>query len=1400
MKKRKSLVTIFISLTLSMAVFFLSLPVLRLSPVHAEPQDGLILYYDFNLQNGGSTIISDVSGSQNSGELKNNNGKIEGTYSIEEAHIYGKTVQALHLEGGQTGAYLQFPNGILYGNEAVTISVWVKLTTNNGYQRIWDFGTGQDKYMYLLSDGRNSGFQGYASAITTSGWTNEKGVQKKKNIDKNRWVLTTLVLDGSSMSLYENGEQVGNTVDTGITLADLGVTGNNYLGYGQFTENPTAGWFAELKIYNRALSKEEIRSMYDVGDAGIVSADIEDLDLGDTSGITESITLPRMGINGAAISWTSENKAIAIQGDLAKITRPAQGKADVTGTVTATVRCGSVSEKKSFPVTVLAQYSDQQVVEHDAKALKESIGDLSAVTEDFSLPIRGEWGANIIWSSDNSAIAVQSGTAEVTRPKIGEKSAQGSLLAFVAYGKESLHLEIKAIVPPFRKTVTVKEIEEIKTETYVGSSPPLPNYVNATYSDGTVKKLKTVWPDKVNADKYSSPGKFMVEGSVIGEKAKIAAEVTVAEGEEPPKEKAAENFPFSSITLDKADITGSILTQNRERAINYLKQLDSKRMLYNFYKAYGQEDAIKGIEPLGGWEKPEGLLRGHSTGHYMSALSLAYISTGDVEMKEKLDEVVHALRSLQQLSQGDPQDFQTQGVDQTLWSKDYTTWGEGYISAYPPDQFALLEQYTPYGQVWAPYYTMHKLLEGFLDAYAYTENNEALECARDLGRWIYRRLSGCDKEQLSKMWRIDTSGEFGSCNGAMARLYMYTGETEFLEGAKLFDNTNFFHHMSKNVDDIAGRMTNQYISQVVGAMEIYESTLSSGSMEMDYYQIAKNFWNLAVSRYSYSTGGVGTNNKFTESYQLANSISSQGNCETCAAYNMMKLTKMLSQYEPDQAEYMDYYERTLYNQILASQNPASTMNNGIARLIRIDPGGHREYGGDYNSFTCCHSSGMEMHLRYQEAAYSKTEEALYVGLYLPSTVTWQEKGVKVTQETEFPSETTKLTVSSLPGMEAQGFQMKLRVPYWATKGFRVKINGQEAIKDPEISTYATLENIQAGDVVEIEMPWTIHLDRTPDIIGASTVASLMYGPFVMAARSNSRNWNTLILPEDLEEAFQVSYNPVNGFPILANKDFNFFPMFAPEFSTNSYHAYFKVIMAEGEEEWHQASLMNLTPERGAFTLTTEMVKDGEDLTIMAEPKEGYRVKSLIINQKKVQIKSDNTYIIKNVTDDLEISGSFCPVKLAVPDSAHLEYRATAFSDHTASWEYLDGIKSNWEPESSNEGRIGLGWGNYYQAPDSEHFVQYEWDVEVSMNQFEVYWYDDGSGTRVPGSIKVMYLDEEGAWQEAKLLSEYEDMIAIDQYNSICFEPITTTSVKLVMRVLEGAGATGIYRWKVSMEK
>mgnify|MGYP000158496501 CR=1 FL=1 len=384
-------------------------------------ENGLILYYDFDMQNSYATEITDASGNGHTGTLKRaGGGSVEGTYKISTVNIYGNSVKALTLPGGEDGSYLQLPNAILNGNDAVTISMWVNLSTDTGYQRIWDIGNDTTSYLYLLSDGGNKGHEGYAAAITKSGWSNEVGVEKKTKFDKNRWVLTTVVMDGTQMSLYENGKQIGETTDTKISVNDLGATTNNLIGYGQFGDNPTKGQFAEVKIYNKALSADEIAAMYSVDDAGIVAADKDALDLGDTTAVTEDITLPAKGVNGSAITWESTNSAITIADGIAKVTRPAIGNENVSGTLTATVTSGSEKVVKKFAYTVIA--------------LKES--------------------------------------------------------------------------------VSLKDVEEINVTTLKGHSPSLPNYVKATYTDGSVNKIKAVWPASIEADKYANTGNFDVEGSL----------------------------------------------------------------------------------------------------------------------------------------------------------------------------------------------------------------------------------------------------------------------------------------------------------------------------------------------------------------------------------------------------------------------------------------------------------------------------------------------------------------------------------------------------------------------------------------------------------------------------------------------------------------------------------------------------------------------------------------------------------------------------------------------------------------------------------------------------------------------------------------------------------------------
>lgn len=705
---------------------------------------------------------------------------------------------------------------------------------------------------------------------------------------------------------------------------------------------------------------------------------------------------------------------------------------------------------------------------------------------------------------------------------------------------------------------------------------------------------------------FSQEGEVPVQGQIVDSNLTVTAKVKVTKDAKTAPQQAASIFDLSDISLDGDD---TIYTENKDRAMEYLKLMDADRMLYNFRATFGQD--TKGAQALTGWDEPTGLLRGHSTGHFLSALAQAYASSGDEAYKEKLDYMIHELRELQKLSKGKPQDFQTactpSSAAQSKWSTDPSTWGEGFISAYSPDQFALLEQYTPYATIWAPYYTLHKLLAGFIDSYNYAGNEEGLEIAEDLGTWVYERLSNCTtEEQRAHMWSMYIAGEYGGMNESLARLYEITGEEKYLEAAKMFDNKDFFDGLANNVDTIQGRHANQHIPQIVGAMHEYAAT-----GDVKYYNIAKNFWNMVTTRYAYSIGGVGTGERFKDPYQQGNNILGNAgrgeNCETCCAYNLLKLTAELYNYNPEDASYMDYYERTLINQIVASQShdTNSYRHNGVTYMLPIDPGQRKDFDSDYGGFTCCNGTGMENHVKYQAAAYAHSGDNLYVNLYMPTTLNWEEKEITIKQETEFPSEHSKLTV------EGSGeFTMKLRVPYWATEGFTVKVNGKTVVENPDVSTYVEVSRKwKDGDVVTIDMPYTLHLDKTPDKVGGSTVASLMYGPIVMVAKDTRinyepMNWYKLVLSDNLSESVKVvTGTDEKEVPHLTTNGLDFYPMY--DAYNYRYHAYVKVedtvsVVNKDElkqlvEEIEAADLDENDYDADAWKAFAEALKEAKDV-------------------------------------------------------------------------------------------------------------------------------------------------------------------------------------------------------------
>jgi len=691
----------------------------------------------------------------------------------------------------------------------------------------------------------------------------------------------------------------------------------------------------------------------------------------------------------------------------------------------------------------------------------------------------------------------------------------------------------------------VTSVAGIKVETVVESLPRLPRYVKGVYSNGIKgPDVRVIWPAPTDNSSVLKAGEYTVEGKVAGTDLKPKAIVTVkATKDSATPELKLEAFHLDEVALD-SDLHGhnTKFIENRDKFIKTLSETNPDSFLYMFRNAFGQEQP-EGAQPLGVWDTQDTKLRGHATGHYLTAIAQAYASTGydknlQANFAKKMDYMVNTLYQLSQMS-GQPKeaggtyvsdptkvpvgpgkkeydsDLSKEGI-----RTDYWNWGKGFISAYPPDQFIMLEKGAKYGgqktQIWAPYYTLHKILAGLMDVYEVSGNKKALEIAKGMGSWVHSRMKQLPNETLISMWNRYIAGEFGGMNEAMARLYRITNDKQYLEVAQLFDNIKMFYGdakhsngLAKNVDTFRGLHANQHIPQIMGALEMYQD-----SKIPDYYRIADNFWYNTTNDYMYSIGGVaGASNPANAECFIAqpatiyeNGFSAGGQNETCATYNMLKLTSNLFLYD-QRAEYMDYYERGLYNDILASVAENTSANT---YHIPLRPGSVKQFGNaKMNGFTCCNGTALESNTKFQNSIYFKSIDgkALYVNLYVPSTLKWTEKNVTIVQKTAFPNEDHTLLTIKGEGK----FDVNVRVPHWATKGFFVKINGKDVKVNAVPGSYLTLNNKwKNGDTIELRMPFQFHLDPVMD---QQNVASLFYGPILLAAQEKEplKEWRKVTL-------------------------------------------------------------------------------------------------------------------------------------------------------------------------------------------------------------------------------------------------------------------------------------------------
>jgi len=908
---------------------------------------------------------------------------------------------------GTGNAFLQIPGAALEGADALTVTGWIFLRSDEPWQRFFDLGlnTTTNFFCTPLGDAEE---EGYRARITTTGWGEEQGPTAPR-VATNRWVHLAVALDAprKMLSIYRDGVRVGQATNVNIKLEDLldeedARRTHLYIGKSHYdTDAYLNAKLHDIRLYNVGLTDQQVATIHRNGLSGEKGA-----------GSTKSV---------------STNEA------------------------------GGGSASPYYPFELLS-------------------------------------------------------------------------------------------------------VPEISLETTVGTLPRLPRTVAGVYRDAAKgPPVRIIWPSPTNNQQVLERGAYSVTGRIPGTKLEAKANVTVkpALAKSRGPVRTLEAFPLDRVTLNLDEQQRSTpFIKHRDKFVQGLAKTDPDSFLYMFRDAFGQKQP-ENARALRGWDSQTTRLRGHASGHYLTAIAQAYASadydpTLRSNLLHKMNYLIDTLYDLSQKS-GKPAEkggpfvadplAVPPGPGRTNYDSnfsvgnirtDYWNWGKGFISAYPPDQFIMLEKGATYGtsnrQIWAPYYTLHKILAGLLDCYEVGGNKKALEIAKGMGLWVQTRLQALPTATRISMWNRYIAGEYGGMNEVMARLSRISGDKRFLECAKLFDNINFFygdadrtHGLAHNVDTLRGKHANQHIPQITGALETYRNT-----SELPYYQIADNFWHICTDSYLYSIGGVAgaRNPNNAECFPaqpdslFENGFARGGQNETCATYNLLKLSRQLFMFD-QQARFMDYYEQALYNDILAS---VAANNAGNTYHIPLNPAARKQFGNaNMDGFSCCNGTAIESGTKLQDTIYfrSAKNDALYVNLFVPSTLKWTERKVTLTQRTSFPYEdTTRLTING-----KGKFDLKIRVPRWATRGFQVKINGQSKAVNAFPGSYVTLtQNWKDKDSIELQMPFSFHLDRVMD---QPNIASLFYGPVLLAAEENEQrsDWRPVAVnPVDLNKSITGEAN------------------------------------------------------------------------------------------------------------------------------------------------------------------------------------------------------------------------------------------------------------------------------------
>eukprot|EP00250_Pteridium_aquilinum_P011286 c19966_g1_i1 orf=356-3310(-) len=526
--------------------------------------------------------------------------------------------------------------------------------------------------------------------------------------------------------------------------------------------------------------------------------------------------------------------------------------------------------------------------------------------------------------------------------------------------------------------------------------------------------------------------------------------------------------------------------------LEYLLMLDVDNLVWSFRNL---SNLSAPGSPYGGWESPSSELRGHFVGHYLSATAQMWASTHNQTLYDQMTAVLNALFECQQEI------------------------GTGYLSAFPSEFFDRFEEVRP---VWAPYYTIHKIMAGLLDQYTFVGSTKALKMAIGMADYFNQRvLRIIDLYTIERHWQ-SLNEETGGMNDVLYRLYTLTNDLKYLKLAHLFDKPCFLGLLAVQADSLSGFHANTHIPVVIGAQMGFEIT-----GQKLYKELSSFFMDIVNTSHSYPTGGTSAGEFWTDPLHLGETLSTTETEESCTSYNMLKVSRHLFRWTR-QMRYADYYERLLMNGVLSIQRGQEPgvmiymlpMGKGQSKAIS-----YHGWGTKFESFWCCYGTGIESFSKLGDSIYFEetgtATPSLYIIQLVSSSLNWHSAGLVLNQKVEELSSNNASLHASFEFSEINNTirgpntpigtlaTLQIRVPFWVESfSGSVSLNNETLNATLTSGEFLRVTRMwQSGDKLELFLPVLLRTEKVKDDRSMySSLHAIFFGPYLLAGMSNG-DWD-----------------------------------------------------------------------------------------------------------------------------------------------------------------------------------------------------------------------------------------------------------------------------------------------------